>query len=236
MKLPQFKQILVETGPATKTGPMLATDPWQGRVDQYQALRLLDKYGESLEKAGVNISGMPRVLGGDKGAQGTPLDIGGTVLKFTRDRTEANASYRIKGQKLKNVANVYNVYELGDEHIYVIHQELLDPIDSEIKRYWPEIKEAIDEIALYDDFEDAKKRLENEILFIGDQNLKKKIYDAGMQAINGAMELRKNKISVNDRHDENVMQRMDGTLVLIDLGITRSPEVKVPSVSPSENQ
>jgi hypothetical protein len=209
------------------------TDPWAGRVGEGQALDLLDEFGPALEKAGIKISGMPRVLGDDKGAQGTPVDIGGTVLKFTKDRTEANSSYRIKGKKLKNVANVYNVYQLDETHVFVIHQELLDPLDKEIKSGWYtyRFRDNINSFFKKKDKERARRFLEDELDYRKpDPKVAQKMRDALEQALNGAEELMANKVIAPDRHYENVMQRPDGTIVLIDLGLSRSPEVNVPQV------
>jgi hypothetical protein len=233
IKLPKDKESEV---PRKAGGWESETDPWgHGRVGSEDALEFLDKYGEALEKAGVEISGQPKVLGGDRGAQGTPVDIGGTVLKFTTDRTEANASYRIKGKKLKNVANIYNVFELDSEHVYVIHQELLDPLDKDVKIGWSYLKfrKIINNYFRNKDKNKALEDFSEEAQYeYGDLNMPivEKMHKVLEQALNAADELMAHKIIAPDRHDDNVMQRMDGTIVLIDLGLSRSPEVKVPHV------
>jgi hypothetical protein len=218
---------------SSKVPSMQWTDPWAGRVSSSDALAYLEEYEESLKKAGVKISGEPRVLGDDRGAQGTPVDIGGTVLKFTRDRTEANASYRIKGKKLKNVANIYNVYELGDEHVYVIHQELLQPLDMQIKTNWSMFRVPI---SIYFKTKSKEKALQSGMEnidwnFPGNHSLRDTFISVLHQSLNAAEELMSNKIIAPDRHSDNVMQRDDGTIVLIDLGLSRSPEVSIPSVT-----
>lgn len=50
------------------------------------------------------------------------------VLKITKDKTEVAEAYKIKGKKLKHLANVYGAYELHGKYegTYVIISELLD--------------------------------------------------------------------------------------------------------------
>ena len=50
------------------------------------------------------------------------------VLKITKDKTEAAEAFKIKGKKLKHLANVYDVYALHGKYegTYVIISELLD--------------------------------------------------------------------------------------------------------------
>ena len=54
------------------------------------------------------------------------------VLKITKDKTEAVEAFKIKGKKLKHIANIYEVYELKGKYkgTYVIISELLDKSDD----------------------------------------------------------------------------------------------------------
>jgi len=54
------------------------------------------------------------------------------VLKITTDKTEAAESFKIKGKKLKNISNIYDVYALHGryEGFYVIISELLDKTED----------------------------------------------------------------------------------------------------------
>jgi len=243
MNLPQFKKLFLEIqsevpvrkAPQTtsaKSGTTIPskffTDPWAGEITSYDAVKYLEKYKEPLEKAGVKIS-KTNVIGG--GAQGQAVDIGNSVVKVTKDRMEANACYRIKGKKLKNVYNIYNVYELDNEHVYVIHQEKLEPLDKFVYQNWSRISWAISD---YSKHPEDKKILSKEYInyienMYGDApERKKKLLNVFQQMLNAIDELKQNRIRVADRHEENVLQRNDGTVVLIDLGLSKSPEIKIP--------
>lgn len=54
------------------------------------------------------------------------------VLKITKDKSEAAEAFKIKGKKLKHLANIFDVYALHGryEGTYVIISELLDKTDG----------------------------------------------------------------------------------------------------------
>lgn len=95
------------------------------------AAGILKKFKGKLSKrpslAGTNLDS-PRELGA--GTQGTAYDIGGKVLKITKDNKEAVASHKIMGDSMKYVAKVEDVFRFPDSNLYGVVQEKLAPMDS----------------------------------------------------------------------------------------------------------
>lgn len=116
--------------PLTDPGQLAGSDP----TNEKDAREILTKNAEKLAKKGIDVS-KAKALG--KGTQGTAFDIGGgKVLKVTKDAKEAQASNKIKGQKLKYVANILDVFRFKDVNAYGILQEKLSPLsDSEKKDF-----------------------------------------------------------------------------------------------------
>ncbi|MHA2047013.1 MAG: hypothetical protein ACW99G_19665, partial [Candidatus Thorarchaeota archaeon] len=99
--------------------------------DPKNAEAVLKRFAVKLSKrpslAGKNLD-TPRELGA--GSQGTAFDVGGKVLKITKDNKEAVASHKIMGDALKYVAKVEDVFRFPDIPIYGIVQERLNPLDK----------------------------------------------------------------------------------------------------------
>lgn len=208
-----------------------------------EAYDMLKKYAGKLEQIGINV-GTPKNLG--QGATGNAFEIADhTVMKVTVDQNEANACQRIKGKQLKNVYEVYNVFEVtGDEtdrwadKRFFIHQELLATPPAEILNHWYPAKSALNAWQGYEwspaeEDEKIKKALHGFFRRdYGEPEDMMHIYEplekAMFQIQNGLKELEENKIMFKDYHNKNIMLRPSTQqLVLIDLGVSRSPRAKI---------
>jgi hypothetical protein len=96
-------------------------------IDQFQGQQtdILNKLAKHL---GIN-----KTFPIGNGTQGYAYHIpNNKVLKITKDKSEAAEAYKIKGKKLKHLANVYEVYSLGGRYqdTYVIISELLNRVEE----------------------------------------------------------------------------------------------------------
>jgi serine/threonine protein kinase len=198
-------------------------------MEPHRAQKILDHYKDRLEKAGIKIGENPEALGA--GATGTAYHIGNNkVLKITKDRSEANACNRIKGKKLKNVYEIYDVFELDDLGVYVIHQELLAPLDPVVTKNWSKSYTALTRAvnrkwSLEEALDELEAEWEGGWGPTPEESAKPAVKEAFAQAYNGLKELEENRIIFRDFHYKNIMKRpSSGELVIIDLGVSRSPE------------
>lgn len=114
--------------PLTDPGQVAGSDP----KTEAGARQIIEKNKEKLMKRGYDVSSA-KALG--QGTQGTAFDIGsGQVLKITKDSKEAQASNKIKGDKLKYVCNITDVFRFKDDLAYGIVQEQLKQLSAEEKK------------------------------------------------------------------------------------------------------
>lgn len=231
------KDISPKVGPRTK--PLSSQMPTgKHPVNMYSmsapdAYKLIQKFAGRLDQAGIHVGESPSKLG--SGATGTAFDLrDGTALKVTVDRNEANACQRIKGKKLKNVYQIFNVFELDSLNTYVIHQELLEPLDPVVRKYWSAVNSALGKWKYDGHTSDDNKALEYFEYYWDQSNSEfdKQPHDqlqtAFLEILNGMRELDEHKIEFIDYHVGNIMFRAHtGQHVIIDLGVSKSPEQKI---------
>jgi len=214
VKLPTIKKLLVEAELSSQIPRGISSRPdWTGQgpapLSPAQAATVLRSYEKKLNKLGIKASPNMKRLGGGK--MGFAYDLGDSVLKLTRDKYEANAAKRIEGKKLRNVYEIYAVYELNDSGIYVIHQEKLNPLGPIVKKYWGGVKRAegrvdkgiamlaLDASRFTDtmNYDDAIHEFESIWAARGSSSPQEfeEMSDAFTQIVNGLIELKKNKIS-----------------------------------------
>lgn len=155
------------------------------------------------------------------------------VLKITKDKSEAAEAFKIKGRKLKHLANVYDVYALHGKYegTYVIISELLDRSESidNAKDYLSDFVEDTFGHSLFWIFQDAKdgnldkndvKKYVNDIY--DSQDLDKNQMELAIWFIKGMFgiieELRKYGIKSTDWGTTNIGIKKDGNLAMYDLG------------------
>ena len=171
------------------------------------------------------------------------------VLKVTKDKSEAAEAYKIKGKKLKHLANIYEVYALKGRFTgtYVIISELLDIADDirDADDWLSDFFENIEGANAFKRFNTDKLWKQYQIGKIPPPAIKKTINDIyeyfepykaeivewylkGMFAI--VDELRKNGIQSTDWVPSNLGIKKNGDLAMYDLG---RGDVKVPRGVPN---
>jgi len=228
MKLPRFKELLEQTEAMTHTPPPgQMVGPTKAAV-----LKAVDTYKDKLRSMGINLHSN---LG--SGANGFVYDMSdGKVAKITKDRTEANATYRIKGKRLKNVYEIYEVFELGDLGIFLIIQEKLQPLNPIIEKYWTPAQTALGGFRVnpseasrtFDKYWIALERHHSFPSMDSTEYLESK--RAFLEVGNGLKELQKNEIKWHDWHIGNIMQKSSGAYSIIDLGVSQSPMVSIDKI------
>ena len=211
-------------------------------TDESSAKEILKKFPKGMKALGINNVDSLKVLG--IGTRGTAFDMGGgKVLKITNDEKEAGAASVLLGKKINNIVNFFAVKKLKDTPYYVIVQEKLQPLSPEHSKAFNDalvmtglpiwIKRASGS------WETAKKLTKDYIL----SQVKKKFPDKFDSPEAKAFATSANKswntlvntyglkemfstltdlgIDFHDYHAGNMMQRDDGTLVLIDLGMSK---------------
>jgi len=216
-----------------------------GPIDAEQAKGLLDKFPKGLAGLGINAknAGSFAVLG--TGTRGTAFDVGGDrVLKVTNDEHEAQAAAVLVNKDIKNIVRVYAVVHFGDTPYYGILQEKLQPLPADVAN---EFNDALVATALpiwikraNGSWDEVKKLTKQYILKqvkekFGLDKLNTPQAQQFAQNINSKWNELVNKyglrdifktltelgIDFHDYHAGNMMVRDDGTLVLIDLGMSK---------------
>jgi serine/threonine protein kinase len=254
MKIPKLSKLVeqttdVDSGP--RTAPTSAVPDKKLHDVPFYAMSAKEAYdvlksfsGKLEQAAGIDVGAAPQNLG--QGATGNAFRIAdNTVMKVTVDRNEANACQRIKGKQLKNVYEIYNVFEVVEEGSvkwadkkYFIHQEFLAKPDNTITNYWRPANRALkawqaQEWSPAQEDEKLEKAFYNFFnMEYGDPGLMehifKPLHKAMLEVKNGLEELLENKIIFKDYHKNNIMKRPStGQIVLIDLGVSRSPEARI---------
>lgn len=213
-------------------------------VDEGGSKELLKKFPKGLKRLGVDASKIDSYPTLGTGTRGTAFDIGNDrVLKVTNDEHEAHAASVLVGKDIKNIVRFYAVVHFGDSPYYGILQEKLDPLPAASQK---EFNDALVATALpiwikraNGSWDEAKKLTKEYIV----SQVKKKFSDNmnSPQAqefarnINGKWNELVNKfglrdifntltelgIDFHDYHAGNMMVRRGGTLVLIDLGMSK---------------
>jgi len=213
-------------------------------VTQEGAVALLKRFPKAMKRIGLDVSKLDSLPVLGTGTRGTALDIGnGKVLKVTNDAREAEASSVLVGKDLKNIVHVDAVWKLKDSPYYCIIQEKLNPLPAEksnqfnqalvatglpiwIKRAngnWDEAKKLTKEYIL----SQVKKKFKDNLNSPQAQEFARDINEKWNMLVkhfglrdmfNTLTEL---GIDFHDYHAGNMMVRNDGTLVLIDLGMSK---------------
>jgi len=211
-------------------------------TDESSAKEVLKKFPKGMKALGVNNVDSLKALG--VGTRGTAFDVGnGKVLKLTNDEKEAGAASVLVGKNIKNIVNFYAVKRLKDTPYFVILQEKLEPLSSEnskafnnalvatglpiwIKRAegsWDRAKFLTKDYIIGT----VKKKFSGKLDSPEAKEFASKINSQWNTLVNtyGLKEMFKTLTDVgidfHDYHAGNMMQRDDGTLVLIDLGMSK---------------
>lgn len=233
MHLPRLKKLYEQTaGTSWPTGitkpsgvraPLIGLDTPKEELDD-----LFRRYIPQLKKVGINVSDNAPVIGkgtGLRGRMGIAYDLGSTVLKITADRSEANACVRIKGKKLDNVYEIYDVYELDSYHTFAIHQEKLKPTEPQIQETWGAVIKTLNERGS-ESLETCLEMLKfNYNYYFKFSKLNPKFFELLVKAFkdvfNGLQELKANGIIFTDFNVGNVLKR-GNDYVIIDIGASKS--------------
>lgn len=236
MKLPLLRALLTESPQVTGRTSVLPNRSQLPPINHFEdkmtldfAVDALDYYEEKLIKNGIPWGPNKKEIG-KPGLKGHAFDLGSTVLKITKDESEANACYRIVGKKLKNVYNVYQVFNLADHYqMYIIHEEKLQPIPTWLALRWDVVM--MDPADEYMDgslnHDQALSKAEGKISAL--KSRQKELSKYAAQFFNGLKELKDNKILFYDYHSGNIMMRGD-EVVIIDLGVSASPPAPIPEI------
>jgi len=161
----------------------------------------------------------------------------GNVLKLTDDKTEASASAVLKGRKLKNIIEIYDVFQLGKLPIYGVVQEKVKPLSDKFEQLCNEI------FAFWcstDSRENAiksnsvDKTLDSFRTALSYVNLKLSKLAGGTvlakQLLNGLLELAANNIAFIDVVYRNVGKTSDGVVKIFDIGYSKGPKASIPAI------
>lgn len=191
--------------------------------------QIIPQFKEKLIAKGIQVGD---VLG--SGTKGIAYSAGSQVLKITIDVNEVKAASVIKSKTLKNVYKVFDIFQFGTSKFYGIVQEKLKPIDYSASETLVESvlnSEYLDPLwhALAQggvEVDDINKKID-ELLgsFAHEKGSSEEdtnnARDMLTQIVNGVQELRGIGVHYADVHPGNVMKRMDGTIVLIDIGYSK---------------
>jgi len=179
---------------------------------------------------GINIPANEVIIG--SGTYGIVYDVGnGMVLKITGDPSEAQASNKIAGKKLKYVNEIYAVFQIQHNVMYYgIIQKKLNRVDWIHKKLW----DAEDEFMDYLREEDLKD-LNDKLFRIYYNELEENYPDINGSFLyyrtlgrfyrNAKAELERYNIWFEDFHTGNIMQN-GNQLKVIDLGISATGGLK----------
>jgi len=219
---------------------LLMTEAAVGADD---AREVIKRFNKGMSALGVSPEGVDsmQVLG--IGTHGTALEMpDGRVLKVTNDTKEAESAAMLMGQNFKNIVNFYDVWEFGDTGLFGILQEKVVPLEGgEAKAFndalistglplwirkspdnWDQVKVMTKQHIV----RSVKKKFPDNHNSPEAQQFAHEINDKWSALINtyGIKNmfdtLNEIGIDFHDYHAGNLMKREDGTLVLIDLGIS----------------
>lgn len=212
------------------------------QVDNSEALQIAQKFSKALAKKGVNVASLKPIAAGSRGVA---FDAGGgKVLKITGDDREASASSRLLESTSDSLAKIYDVWQFSGTDAYGILQEKLSDLSA------GEVKEFNDALILtrfpvflakngydWDVAKGAMKEYARGLVKSGKVSPQQfneawgTLTKFGMHKIHDA--LRELGISFHDYHGGNLMKRGDGSIVLIDPGMSKvAGSATVPTLLP----
>jgi hypothetical protein len=180
----------------------------------------------------------------------------GKVLKVTADKTEAVASFKIMGRRLKHVCNIVDVFRFPDSDVFGIVQEQLQPLSqqekSEIHRAMAIVDRALPQtnsgMSGSKTQVDTRKYHNGWASFVkevlagaddryGPEDLQDQLAVLKKYDIDKMMdELYQRGIGFHDYHAGNIMKRGSGTYVIADLGVSYVPDGVEPPVMERVNE
>lgn len=208
-------------------------------VEASDAMELMKKFPKGMKSHGINVEALKPIA---TGTRGTAFLSGDKVLKVTNDEKEAATAALLVGKELKNIVRFYSVWRFGDTPFYGILQEKLEELPKDkadsfnralvatglpiwIKRAegsWDKAKSLTKQHIV----SQVKKKFHENLNSPEAQDFVKKMNDAWNMLVHdfGLKEMFQTLtdmgIDFHDYHSGNLMMRKDGTLVLIDLGMS----------------
>jgi len=162
------------------------------------------------------------------------------VLKVTSDKEEANACANILGKKLKNVYEIYDVFQFDKTGYYGILQEKLRLLNRNECSFFDSIIISAGIEDSIDDFVDGKIDMKyamhnivkivkhvGDVRFVPDSEIEKTI-EIFKQIFNGLQEL-KIRVQFYDVHIGNIMKR-GNDFVLIDIGRSKTAGANIKEI------
>lgn len=194
-------------------------------------LELAKKNAISLHKKfGINVDTM-KSLG--HGMMGEAFDIGHSkVLKITKDKTEAVASFSIKGKDYKHIVRIFEVFQFKNSDRYGIIQEKLLKLSSAEKNEVAEFYDFCDDYGIIGylyawNTKAAFGTVERLAKTREDANRFFELVDK-LDIQEWFIDLKAAGIHFLDFHEQNVMKKHDGTIALIDLGVSKTDKPSEP--------
>lgn len=212
------------------------------QVDEPEALQIAQKFSKALGKKGIDVRSLKPIAAGTRGVA---FDAGNDkVLKITGDDREASASSRLQGSTSESLVKIYDVWQFSGIDAYGILQEKLADLSA------AEVKEFNNALILtrfpiflaksgydWDAAKNDMKEYARDAIKSG-KVAPQQFNDAwgtlvkfGMRKIHDALgEL---GISFHDYHGGNLMKRSDGSVVLIDPGMSKvAGSATIPTLLP----
>lgn len=207
------------------------------------ARELIQKFPKGMAKMGISATKADSLQPMGIGTHGVALDLGNRVLKITNDAQEAAVANILKGKNLPNIVDFYSVWSFGDTGYFGITQEKLLSLPKDVSKKfnnalvatglpvwlrtssgdWNKIKEKVKNYIIrqvkkkFPENYNSKEAREFVNSVNNQWNLLVKEYKI-RDLVNTLNNL---GIDFHDYHAGNMMKRPDGTLVLIDLGISK---------------
>jgi hypothetical protein len=190
---------------------------------------LIESYPKVAKKLGLTEHSLE--LGG--GAWGYAYQLeSGHVLKLTTDTKEVAVSARLKGKKIKHIANILEVYRLPEipymKDWFAIIQERLYPLSAHEQEFFWKLHEVFEGTlttnGLENEIEVAKQNEE------GDDGFVKEDLPLLNMCLELSNDLLKMGIYLSDVHGENVLKDKDGNIKIIDLRGFSSKKSKIPKI------
>lgn len=217
------------------------------KVDAQGAQEVLQQNAEALKtKKNIDVSSLKQV---GIGTRGVAFSAGDKILKITADEQEAKASLKLAGQNFPNISKIYDVWQFPNTQIYGILQEPLQELTDAEKK---QINGALVITALpvwiakggYDWTTAKAKTVEYIKSQIAKQGLTGQAAIDYMKKANDAWNylskvlniksmldnLKGMGINFHDFHAGNMMRRNDGSIVLIDIGMSKVSGNSTPAV------
>jgi len=215
----------------------------KGAVDAESARDLIKKFAKGLKSVGVNVDNAESFPVMGIGTHGTAFGVGpDRVLKVTNDAQEAAVANALLNVDLPNVVKFYDIWAFGDTGLFGILQEKLEPLPADDakefndamiatglpvwvrqgKGSWDTVKKLIKGYVI----KQLKKKFDNlkspeARAYAADVNKKWSMLVNKYGVADMYKTLSGLGIDFHDYHAGNMMKRPDGTLVLIDLGISK---------------